>query len=130
MKKFLVYGMLIGFTSSFALAGDLIVITNSATDISEGDIKDIFTGEKQTAGATKITVADNKAIQADFAQKALGMDDAKYQSTWQKKNFRDAVPLPKSKANDAEVIDFVKSTPGAVGYVGAATGDVKVVKKY
>ena len=83
------------------------------------------------ASGTKLVLADNKASLDEFAQKAMKSDAGKYTSGWAKKAFRDGVPAPKSKSNDAEAIDFVKSTPGGVSYVGgAAPAGVKVLGKF
>ncbi|MGZ3774522.1 MAG: phosphate ABC transporter substrate-binding protein [Pseudobdellovibrionaceae bacterium] len=122
---------IVGLFSGQMAFADVYVISNSAVNISAGDIKDIFTGEKQSVGGTKLAVADNKAAIGEFTQKALGLDEAKYSATWSKKNFRDGVPLPKAKANDAETFDFVKSTPGGVGYsTSAPPAGITMVKKY
>ena len=37
---------------------------------------------------------------------------------------------PPVKSGDAEVLDFVRKTPGAVGYVGSAPSGVTVIQKY
>jgi hypothetical protein len=107
------------------------VIANSAISLSSADVKDIFTGEKQLAGSTKITPVDNAAAQSDFLAKVLKMDATKYQTAWTKKSFRDGVTAPAVKGTDAEVVEFVKHTPGGVGYIsGAAPNGVTVVTKY
>ena len=113
-----------------AVAGDLYVIANSSLSATDADVKDIFTGDKGTIGGTKVVPADNKAAMADFLSKVMQMDEGKYTTLWSKKNFRDGVPLPKQMSTDAATIDFVKSTPGGVGYVQSApSADVKTLLK-
>ena len=114
-----------------AALADGAVIANSSLSLSSGDVKDVFTGEKQLAGGTKITPVDNAAAQSDFLAKVLKMDATKYQTAWTKKSFRDGVTAPAVKGTDAEVVEFVKHTPGGVGYInGAVPGGVSVVTKY
>jgi len=115
--------------SALATAGT--VIANNDVTLAGGEVKDVFTGEKVSAGGVKLVLVDNKGAISEFCSKALGMDDGKYTSLWAKKSFRDGLPTPKSKTSDAEVTDFVKSTSGAVGYVsGAAGAGVKEISKY
>ena len=76
-----------GLASGLAHA-DLYAIANSATTISAGDVKDVFTGEKQVAGSTKLVPVDNGATQDAFLSTALKMDSARYKSIWTKKSFR------------------------------------------
>jgi hypothetical protein len=111
-----------------ANAADVVVITNSGISVSADEVKDVFLGEKQFSGTTKLVVIDNAALQAGFLSKIMNMDVAKYNSIWTKKSFRDGLTPPAVKSGDAEVYEFVKRTPGAVGYVSTATAGVKIVQ--
>lgn len=113
-----------------ALAKDVYVIAHSALSASEADIKEIYTGEKQISGGVKVLPTDNAAVQADFQAKVIKMEGNKYNAMWTKKSFRDGVAVPPVKGGDAEVAAYVKSTPGAVGYVSAPVEGVKVLGKY
>ncbi len=53
----------------------------------------------------------------DVLDKSLAMVDA----YWQKQVFSGRATPPLTKASDAEVIAYVKSVPGAIGYVSAGT---------
>jgi len=114
--------------SQFAYAADVVVISNSSIIISAGEVKDVFLGEKQFAGSTKLIPVDNAALQAGFLTKYMNLSSDKYNSMWTKKSFRDGLTPPAVKQNDAEVIEYVKRTPGAVGYVSAAPSGVNPVK--
>jgi hypothetical protein len=120
---------LVALTSA-ARAGDLYVIANSGTTVSPADVRDIFLGEKQFAGSIKFVPVDNASAQEQFLAKVMKMEAAKYTSSWTKKSFRDGVSPPPVKGSDAETIEFVKSTPGAVGYVGTSPASVSVVGKF
>jgi ABC-type phosphate transport system substrate-binding protein len=112
-----------------ANAGDVVVISNSDLTISADEIKDIFLGEKQFAGSIKLTVIDNASAQGGFLSKFMQMDAAKYNNIWTKKSFRDGLTPPAVKSSDAEVTEFVKRTPGAVGYVSSTPTGVKIIQK-
>jgi len=111
-----------------ANAGDVVVIANSGVSISAGEIKDIFLGEKQFAGGTKLVVVDNASAQGGFLSKFMQMDAAKYNNIWTKKSFRDGLTPPPVKSSDAEVAEFVRRTPGAVGYVSTTPTGVTIIQ--
>jgi hypothetical protein len=111
-----------------ARAGD--IIANPGLTITAAEVKEAFLGEKQLVGGVKLVPVDNAAAQADFTAKVLQIEVAKYNSLWTKKSFREGLSVPSLKGGDAEVASFVKSTPGAVGYVTAAPAGANVVGKF
>ena len=64
----------------------------------------------------------------------LQTDERKYSARWIRKTFREGLAAPALKGSDAEVISFVRSTPGAIGYVTAIgeanAAAVKVLEKF
>jgi hypothetical protein len=109
-----------------AFAGDVYVITSSDGSVSAGDIKDVYSGDKPTVKAV-----DNTAAQSDFVTKVMGTTVSSYNSAWAKRSFREGLSAPKVLNSDAEVIAFVKSNSGSVGYTTKDPGpDAKVLKKF
>jgi hypothetical protein len=123
---------LMALSTAPALAfADIYVITSPGLNLTVNDIRNIYTGEKELAESTKIKPLDNNAAKDEFLKKVLQLDAGKYESLWTKKSFRDGINPPAVRASDAEVIAFVKSTPGAIGYVtGIPPSDVTVLKKF
>lgn len=113
--------------SSLAWAGDVIVIAHPGVTLSAEEVREVFVGDKQSAGGTKLQPMDNAAAQADFLAKVIKVDAGKYASIWAKKGFREGLNPPPVRSSDLEVIAAVKATPGAVGYVTKAPPDVKVL---
>jgi hypothetical protein len=121
---------LAGACSSPALA-DIYVIVNSTLTVAAGDIRAIYTGEKELAGSVRIRPLDNHAAESEFLSKVLLLNAGRYESLWVKKCFRDGMLPPAVKATDEEVIAYVKSTPGAIGYVMTAPpAGVVVLEKF
>ncbi|MFZ6712296.1 hypothetical protein [Undibacterium sp. TC9W] len=113
------------------VAADIYVIGHKGLGVAGADIRDVFVGDKQVEGGTKIVPLDNSAAQKDFLEKVVKVESAKYASIWAKKGFRDGLNPPAVKSGDAEVIAAVKSTPGAIGYVTSKPPeDVKLIQKY
>jgi hypothetical protein len=116
---------------TLAHATDLYVICNPSVSISAADIRDVFLGDKQFAGAVKLTPVDNIAAQTMFLERVLKMRAAKYSIAWTKKSFRDGVNPPPLEGSDAETLAYVRRTPGACSYLSTPdTNGVAVVSKY
>ena len=113
-----------------ALAGE--VIAHPFVSLSGDDIRNVYLGEKQLAGSLKLVPVSNSVIQNEFLAKVLQTDEPKYQARWIRKRFREGLTPPPTLASDAEVLSFVRATPGAIGYVsrsGEGAG-VKVLEKF
>jgi hypothetical protein len=111
-------------------AADIVVIANSGVKIPATEVRDVFLGEKQFADSIKLVPVDNSALQTEFLAKVIKMEAGKYSTAWTKKAFRDGLAAPAVKSGDAEVIEFVKRTPGAVGYVSSSPAGVNVVGSF
>ena len=102
------------------------LITNAGVTIAPADVRVIYVGEKQFVGAVRLVPVDNTSAQEKFLANFLKVDSGKYNSIWAKKSFREGVNPPLAKASDGEVVEFVRRTPGAVGYIADASKAVGV----
>lgn len=113
-----------------AMAGNVYVIAHSSVELTQAELREVYLGDKQFVGPIKLAPTDNAAVQADFLEKVITMEASKYGALWTKKGFRSGLAAPAIKAGDAEVINFVRNTPGAVGYVSEPAQGVKLLYKY
>lgn len=113
-----------------AALADGYVIAHASVNVAPGDVREIYVGNMQFAGSVKLVPVDNGAVQGEFLSKVIKADPERYGTIWTKKSFRDGLNAPPVKSGDAEVLDYVKRTPGAVGYVSANPGSVNVITKY
>ena len=120
----------LGLLAVMSARADGVVIAHASVSMTEAEVREAFVGEKQTAGSVKLVVLDNASAKPDFLAKIVKVDGAKYASIWAKKGFREGLSPPVVRGSDGEIIAAVKSTPGAIGYVSKAPGDVKVIAKY
>jgi ABC-type phosphate transport system substrate-binding protein len=132
MKTFSVIAWFVALLlgSAGLASAELYVIANKATPITADEIKDVFLGEKQFSGSVRLVPVDNAAVQEEFIGKALKMDITKYNSIWMKKSFREGINPPAGRSGDVEVMEFVRRTPGAIGYVKSAPKGVAVITSY
>jgi hypothetical protein len=98
-------------------AADLYIICNSQISLDEADVRELFLGEKQFAGALKLVPVDNSAAQSLFLGRVLNMSAERYSVTWVKKSFRDGINPPGVVGSDAEALASVRRTPGACSYI-------------
>jgi ABC-type phosphate transport system substrate-binding protein len=116
--------------SCIVARADIYVISHPDLNISSDQIKDIYTGEKQFAGNTRLTPVDNSTVQSVFFKIALKLDVARYNTLWIGRSFRAGHNPPTVYPSDTAVINFVRSAPGAVGYVTTQPVGVNIVHKY
>jgi hypothetical protein len=114
--------------STWANAGE--VIAHASVKLNPDEIRDVFLGERQFSGGVKLIPVDNSSARAEFLSRVLQSDERKYAARWTRKSFREGLAAPSLKGSDAEVIAFVRSTPGAIGYVSGTATDVKVLETY
>lgn len=79
--------------------------------------------------AVPVDQAKSAAVREVFSKAVLGRGAAAMVAFWQQQIFSGADVPPVEKASEADVIAFVKSTPGAIGYVsaGADVSGCKVI---
>lgn len=117
------------FVHGTAQAGELIA--HPSVTLSAGDIRDVYLGEKQFDGRLRLAPVDNAAAQEEFLAAILQTNRRNYEARWARKIYREGLRAPPVKDNDAEVQSFVRSTPGAVGYLsGGAGAGVVVLDRY
>jgi ABC-type phosphate transport system substrate-binding protein len=76
-----------------------------------------------------VDLAKGSATRAAFTKEVLGRSTGAIEQYWTQSVFSGRAVPPPEKRTDAEVIAYVKDTPGAIGYVssGASTDGVRRV---
>jgi len=115
-----------------AFGADIYVIAGPDVRLSPEDVRELYLGDKEFSGQVRLVPVNNQAALSEFVVKALGMNPQRYNTLWVKKAFRDALNPPALKTGDFEVLEFVKRTRGAVGYVTSVPRDkeISVVGKF
>lgn len=113
-----------------AARAELYLIVHPGTAIAPRDVVPIFTGEKQFAGPQRLMPVDNAAVHDEFLGAVLRVDAGRYEAMWIRKSFRDGINQPPMKSGDLEVLEFVRRTPGAVGYTHTVRTGVSILERY
>ena len=136
-RKLFVVFMLFIIVGSVQAQNSVKVIVNTAnatSSISKAEAANLFLKKvTKWESGTKVAPVDQTAessVRAAFTKEVLSRDVSAVKSYWQQKLFSGEATPPTEKSSDADVVNFVKSNPGAVGYVssGAQVSGVKVVK--
>jgi hypothetical protein len=133
MKKMISAVMLCAALSAApVLASDVQVIANPTVsgELSAADVKEIFLGNKSSVAGTAVEpVLGGGAAHDAFLKAFVGKSDQALRNHFKSLVFTGKGSMPKSFASDAEVVKYVASTKGAIGYVsgGADAAGVKKV---
>ncbi len=117
---------------SHIMADILIIVNsnNSMNTLSNDDAKRIFLAKKTNFDdGSKIEVVDQNdgsEIRNTFYPKVTEKTAEQARSRWAALLFSGEGQMPQAKSNDAEVINYIASTPGAIGYVSSTNNDARV----
>ena len=137
MKKILFFMLSLAGLGSFFVAPTcakvLIIANNSVSQesLNKEELQNIFLGKT-------VKWPDNTGIQfvttetdahEEFLKMYINRSSSQFRNYWRKMVFTGKGRKPKAFKNDAEIIQFVSETSGAIGYVGtdAALKNVKVI---
>ena len=125
----LLLGVALAAAPAFAADVQVIANTNVSGDLSAADVKEIFLGAKDSVGGTAVVpvLASAGPTHEAFLKTYVGKSDQALRNHFKSLVFTGKGSMPKSFASDAEVIKYVASTKGAIGYVsgGAELAGVK-----
>lgn len=127
--------LLVGNAAAARAQGFKVVVnaTNPTSKLSRQEVAAFFLKkvDKWSSGAAAVPVdlAEGAPARDAFTRQVLGKSLATVRAYWNQMVFSGRNVPPPEKPTDADVVAYVKATPGAIGYVsaGADIKDVKVV---
>ena len=136
------YGLLLYLTLSFFIStptsGQQIKIVGNPdgppAQLETKELRSIFKAQKQWwDNDTKISIVLLKSsvpISGTIADKVFAMTKNEVKTYWIQIVFRGKAATPKHFDSEDAVIDYIESTPGAIGVVSAETdtGSLKVIQ--
>ncbi|EKD28052.1 MAG: hypothetical protein ACD_79C00451G0002 [uncultured bacterium] len=133
IKKIILLFSMLSMLSCFIYAEDYVFIANmSVTEmyLSKDDISQIFTGKKvKWNDGSKIEVAVIKSsdIHNMFLKQYIDKTAAQFGTHWKKLVFSGKAIMPKFFESESELISYVSSTKGAIGYASSNLVDENLV---
>ncbi len=106
-----------------AKAQDVILVANpnlQISSLSNADVRSIFLGTKTRLAdgshAMPVILKGGPAHEV-FLRSHLGLSSEEFRAQWRKAVFTGQGSMPRTFNTEAALIEFVATTPGAVGYV-------------
>jgi ABC-type phosphate transport system substrate-binding protein len=142
MKHFFIFlivlGILLMIGTLFSQVGSsykvIVNKDNPVSELTKDKVSKLFLKKaKKWDNGNKVQPVDlfsGSTVRKSFSKGIYGKTVAAIKAYWQKQIFSGKGIPPAEKNRDREVIAYVKSKPGAIGYVSAKanTNGVKVVK--
>ncbi len=98
----------------------VIVAHEDVPNVTQDIIQKLFTGRTVAVDGvlvTPVNASPGDKLRSDFLQNFLNQTEEKYQAYWTVRQFVGKGRPPRNLTNTDEIIKFVRSTKGAVGYL-------------
>lgn len=94
-----------------------------ANPLSKTDVQNLFLGKKTKIEAVSVSIVilQEGVTHEQFLKDYLSRTPDQYTKYWKKLIFTGEGKAPKSFAAEAELLQYIEKTEGAIGYVSAAT---------
>ena len=121
-----ILSLLLMASSAEAAKEDIYIIINPEVpvkNLGSNTLKDIYTNNKtkwESGDKIYITLLKQGPVHETFSKDMIGMPPKKLISLWKKVIFTGLGTPPKVVATEAEMVQFVASQKGAIGYVSGA----------
>jgi ABC-type phosphate transport system substrate-binding protein len=101
--------------------GGVVVIGNSnLTRLDVATLEKVYTGkviEVNGIAVKPVNATTGSSVRNRFLQVYLNEDEDQYTAYWTVRRYIGKGASPRELTSSADVINFVKSTPGAIGYI-------------
>lgn len=108
-----------------AWGAELVIVNTAATDtgVSKDVLKALYNGRKRSLpSGARVEILDlDGAVHDRFVTDMLDSSPAQYTTYWQRLVFTGQGKLPRVFASEKDLVAYVAATPGAIGYIDAAT---------
>ena len=125
---------LVLWSMSNAFAGNVLVVANdNLGKLDSVTVQKIFTGKVIEVNGIRVTAINVKPgeLRNRFLQAFLEQDEEKYTAYWTVRRYIGKGAPPREFNSAADVIGYIKETPGAIGYIDESdmTSGINVVSQ-
>ncbi len=126
IKLFVLFLLLM--TPRIVLAGELVIIVNAENSVSELSPQEVRKYMLKEAiswpNGKKVRSVDRKGAPPQrkaYLKGVVNMNPDQLEKYWVGQRYKNGVPLPPKLSSDQQVIEYVQSFAGAVGYVSSGS---------
>jgi ABC-type phosphate transport system substrate-binding protein len=105
-------------------AGGVVVIGHpNLTRLDAATLEKIYTGkviEVDGIPVTAVNASSGSSVRNRFLEAFLNRDEDRYTAYWTVRRYIGKGASPREMSSSIDVINFVRSTPGAIGYIDEA----------
>ncbi len=120
----LILAALAGAAGDAIAAGGVVVIGHPGlTGLDAATLEKIYTGKVIEVNGTSVVAVNassGSAVRSRFLQAYLHEDEDKYTAYWVVRRYIGKGASPRELSSTSDVINFVNSTPGGIGYINEA----------
>ena len=115
------------FSSTVSRAQDILIVANKSVSISQltsAQIRELFTGTKTrfSDGSHAVPVIlKGGPVHEVFLHRHVGDSPEEFRTRWRRLVFTGQGSMLKEFATEATMLEYITSTPGAIGYVSRVT---------
>lgn len=122
--------------SAAPAAAEIIIIANNNVSVSSLDassLRDIYLGKKifwDKKNKIMTSMLKSGKTHDDFLSRYIGKTAEQFANYWNRLVFTGSATPPVSFKTEQEIVDYVRKTDGAIGYVDSGTSNsgVKVIR--
>jgi hypothetical protein len=108
-----------------ACGSEIVIVNTAATDTAIGKdvLKALYNGRKRSLpSGSRVEILDlDGPVHDRFVNDLLDSSPAQYTTYWQRLVFTGQGKLPRVFSSEKDLVAYVAATPGAIGYIDAAT---------
>ena len=125
MKKYLTLLILVAapFVHTIAAAEGIIVVANTTDNsiqLNRQQVRNLFMGGVIPYDLTAVSLPPDNRNRVLFNTKVVGLTEARIQSYWAQMRFTGRKRAPREVNNESLLLDYLKESKGAVGYLPAS----------
>jgi ABC-type phosphate transport system substrate-binding protein len=104
----------------------VVIIANLSmgqSDISQADLRDIFTGASSTLKGASVAPVLLKPgpVHDEMLTRYIGKSDSAFRASWRSLLFSGQGVMPRTLDSEAAAVEYVARTPGAIGYIAKSS---------
>jgi ABC-type phosphate transport system substrate-binding protein len=105
--------------SAHAADGVVVIANQNVANVDPATLQKIYTGRIVELNGVAVTAinASSPSLRGRFLDSYLHEDNNAYVAYWIKRKYAGLGAAPRELSSSSEIINYVKRTPGAIGYI-------------